>query len=212
MTARRFSLLVLALVLAVPAIAKDKKKAILPGYILQARTVAVVIDPDAGEPLDEPNANVTARDSVEKALMQWKRYDVLMDGMNPDLIIVVRTGNGKTSRPTVAGGPIDRRPGFGQGTDDTIRIGAQQGQAPPLSDPSAEPPNRGPHVSNEAGPSEDSFTVYRGDVTDPLDAPAAWRYVAKDCLRAPEVTAVEKFRKAVADSEQALQQQGKKKP
>jgi hypothetical protein len=34
--------------------------------------------------------------------------------------------------------------------------------------------------------------------------------MAKDCLRAPEVTAVEQFRKAITESEK--QQQQKKKP
>jgi hypothetical protein len=28
-----------------------------------------------------------------------------------------------------------------------------------------------------------------------------WRYTAKDCLRAPEVSAVEEFRKAIAAAE-----------
>jgi hypothetical protein len=28
-----------------------------------------------------------------------------------------------------------------------------------------------------------------------------WRYIAKDCLRAPKVRAVDEFRKAVTDSE-----------
>jgi len=28
-----------------------------------------------------------------------------------------------------------------------------------------------------------------------------WRYIAKDCLREPKVTAVEEFRKAIAEAE-----------
>jgi hypothetical protein len=42
---------------------------------------------------------------------------------------------------------------------------------------------------------------YRGGVGDPLDSPAVWRYIAKDCLRAPTVSAVEEFRKAIAEAE-----------
>jgi hypothetical protein len=56
-------------------------------------------------------------------------------------------------------------------------------------------------MSNEIGPSEDMFEVYRGGISDPLDSPAVWRYVAKDCLRAPNMRAVEEFRKAIADAE-----------
>ena len=48
---------------------KDKKKAVLPNAVLDAETVLVVIDPEAGVPIDAPNANQTARDDVEKALM-----------------------------------------------------------------------------------------------------------------------------------------------
>ena len=46
------------------------------------------------------------------------------------------------------------------------------------------------------------FEVYRGGVADPLDSPAVWRYIAKDCLRAPEVTAVSKnSAKPIAEAE-----------
>jgi hypothetical protein len=167
------------------------------------------VDPDSGEPLDHPNANATARENVEKALMEWGRFDLVMDGARADLIITVRTGNGRTTQPTMKGGPIDQRPGVGQSTDSTIRIGAQQGQAPPLQDPSAYPPNRGPHMSNEVSSGEDVFAVYRGNVQDPLDSPPVWRYFAKDGLSAPKVQAVEEFRKLVAKAEKP---QAQKKP
>ena len=201
MAVRLSSLLPLIVLLVPPAVAKDKKKSFLPEYVLRARTVLVVIDPNAGEPLDQPSANATARDSVEKALMQWGRFDLALDGQDSDLIIAVRTGNGQALRPSVKGGPLDQRPGIGQSTDSTIRIGAQQGQAPPLSDPGMSSPNRGPHISNEVGSSEDTFEVFRGGVQDPLDSPPVWRYVAKDCLRPPNVSAVEEFRKAIAEAE-----------
>ena len=70
-------------------------------------------------------------------------------------------------------------------------------------------PQSGPRVTNEAGPSEDAFEVYRGGVQTPLDAPAVWRYIAEDCLRPPKVSAVEEFRKAIADAEKP---QPSKKP
>ncbi len=201
MTVRVFSLLLLATLLAVPAGAKAKKKQTLPEYVLKATTVLVVVNPEAGEPLEQPMANATARENVEKALMEWGRFRLVMDGAESDLVIAVRTGSGKMVQPTIKGGPIDSRPGVGQSTDSSTRIGAQQGTPPPLTDPGMGGPQNGPRMSNQVGPSEDTFEVYRGGVQDPLDAPAVWRYLAKDCLREPKVTAVEEFRNAIAEAE-----------
>jgi hypothetical protein len=208
MTARLCSLLALIGLLITPALAKNKKP-VLPEYVLRARTVLVVIDPDAGEPLDQPNANAMARESVEKALMEWGRFRLVMDGAESDLIISVRTGDDRAVRPTIKGGPLDQRPGVGQTTDSSVRIGGQRGQPPPLNDPSMDPQSRGPRVTNEVGPSEDMFAVYHGGLSNPLDAPPVWRYIAKDCLRAPQVSAVENFRKTIAEAEKP---QPSKKP
>jgi hypothetical protein len=210
MLARLSSLIVVAALLAVPASAKDrdkdKKKGSLPDYVLKASTVLVVVMPDAGEPIDQPMANSTARENVEKALMQWGRLRLVMDGQESDLVIAVRTGSNKMV-PTIKGGPIDSRPGVAQPTDGGIRIGAQHGH--PAGDPGMGPqnspqnsPQTGPRLGKEMGPSEDTFEVYRGGVEDPLDSPMVWRYIAKDCLRAPQVSAVEEFRKAIAEAEQ----------
>jgi len=199
MTARLSLLVRLATMLIVPAGAKDKKKDTLPEYILRATTVRVVINPDAGEPLDNPMANSTARENVEKALMNWGRFQLAPDSGESDLVIAVRTGSGRMLRPTIKGGPIDNRPGEAQTTDDSIRIGGHQGR-PPTNDPRLGPQGS-PRMGNEVGPSEDMFEVYRGGIVDPLDSPAVWRYTAKDCLRAPQVSAVEEFRKAIAEAE-----------
>lgn len=204
----RLAPIALSVLLLVPASAKDKKKFVLPDDVLRAQTAQVVIDPEAGEPVDQPNANAMARENVEKALMEWGRFRLVMDGQQSDLLFVVRTGNGKSIRPTIKGGPIDQRPGVAQSTDSTIRIGVGQGQ-PPLSDPSTypqeQPQDRQPHVNNEVGPSDDMFVVYRATISDPLEAPPVWRYIKKDCLRpsqpGPLVPAVEEFRKLVAEAE-----------
>ena len=111
MTARLSSLVLFAALLAVPTNAKDKKKSSLPEYVLKATTVLVVVSPDAGEPLDHPMTNASARENVEKALMQWGRLRLVMEGEESDLVIAVRTGNGNAVRPTIKGGPIDQRPG-----------------------------------------------------------------------------------------------------
>jgi len=201
MAARLAALFSLLVLLTVPATAKDKKKPALSEFVLRAQTVRVMIDPDAGEPLEQPAANATARDNVEKAFMEWGRYRLVMDGEKSDLVVVIRTGDGRVGRSTIKGGPIDQRPGVAQSTDDSIRIGAQHG-TPPMTDPNANPQDRSPHVSNEAGSSEDSFAVYLGTSDHPLDSAPVWRHIAKDCLRPePRVAAVEEFRKAVAEAE-----------
>ena len=206
MKVRLSFLLPLLVLLTIQAIAKDKKNPTLPDYVLRAQTVRVVIDPDAGEPLDHPNANATARDNVERALEVWGRFKPVLDDQESDLVVVVRTGNDKAVEPTIHGGPIDQRAGVGQNTDSGIRIGGQHGQPPPLNDPSTDPQlNRGPHISNEVGLTKDSFAVYRGNVANPLDSSPVWRYIAKDCLQAPNVTAVEEFRKAIAKAEKPQQ-------
>jgi hypothetical protein len=46
--------------------------------------------------------------------------------------------------------------------------------------------------------------VYRGSRENPLDAPAVWRYSAKNALQSPAVPAVDAFRKLVIESEQQL--------
>jgi hypothetical protein len=200
MTARLASLLLLMALLAAPSFAKNKKAPTLPEDVLRAQTALVVIDPDAGEPIDQPRVNETARNSVEKALMQWGRFNLVMDGARPDLVIVVRTGDGRMGRTTMKGGPIDNRPGTIQPGDGSLRVGVQRGQPPPLTDPGMAPP-AGPHASNEVGPTEDSFAVYRGNSDHPLDSSPVWRYTAKDCLREPSVAAVDEFRKAIVAAE-----------
>jgi len=205
MTQRLFTALFLASLLIVPLTAKDKNKNQLPEIILRAQTARVVIDPDAGEPLDQPHANAIARDNVERALTEWGRFRLTtLDSGDADLIIVIRTGDDKMVRPTIKGGPIDQRPGVAQSTDSSIRIGGQQGH-PPTGDPSMDPYNypqdRSPHVGNEVGPTVDSFLVYQGGRSDPLDSSPLWRYMGKDGLKAPQMLAVEQFRKAVADAE-----------
>jgi len=203
---RRLSLLVIAVLLGTAllpnqAIAKDKNKSVLPEYVLRAETVLVMIDPDAGEPLDQPAINAAARDNVEKALSEWGRYRLVLDGQHSDLVIVVRTGDGKMARPTMKGGGIDQRGGVAQSTDTTVRIGVQHGQNP-TSNPTMDPMDRGPHISNEIGPSEDSFEVFMGTEHDPRDSRPVFRYIKKDCLKpSPNVPAVEEFRKAVAEAE-----------
>jgi hypothetical protein len=204
------SILLLAALLAVPASAKDKKKPSLPEYVLRAATVLVVINPDAGEPVDEPTANLTARENVERAIEEWGRLKPVHDWENPELIIAVKTGTGRLVQRSIKGSPIDNRTGLGQPSDGGIRVGAQQGHPPsPMDDPGMGPQNTGPHTTNEVGANQDTFEVYRGGLPRPLESAPVWRYIAKDCLRGDKLAAVEEFRKAIADAEK---QQTSKKP
>ena len=205
-------LLPFAVLLTTFAIAKDKNKAVLPAYVLNAQTVLVVINPEAGEPLTDPTANRRAREDVERALMKWGRFHLVMESQTADLVLAVRKGTGRAVTPTISGGPLDDRPVIFQPSPGDIRIGGQQGRPPDLSQPGIGPPPA-PHVGTEIGPSVDSLEVYRGGVEYPLDSSPLWRYMAKDGLRPPQVPAIDQFRKAIDETEKtAAQKQGKKKP
>jgi hypothetical protein len=197
----RSTLICLVLVAIVPlAVAKNKQA--LPNYVLQAQTVAVVIMPDAGESVTDPTANRTAELNVEKALLQWGRYKVIPDALTADLIVAVRKGH--AGGPAITNAPTDSRPVILQPSPGTIYVGGQQGAPPSTTYPGPEPPR--PTVRNEAGTADDTFELFRGGVEYPLDSAPLWRYTAKDALDAPEVRAVEQFRRAVADSEKQQKQ------
>jgi hypothetical protein len=196
------STLIGLVILAVVPFSAAKNKQVLPDYVLQAETVAVAIEPDAGEPVTNPMANRTAEENVERALAQWGRYRLVTDAQFADLVIAVRKGH--ASGQTIVNSPTDNRPVTGQSSGGTTRVGVQQGRPSDLSSPIPGEPS-GPRLGNEVGSAEDSFEVYRGKVQYPLDAPPLWRYRAKDALDAPQMRAVEEFRKAIAESEKAKQ-------
>ena len=187
--------------------AKDKKKGLLPADVLQARTVLVLVDPKAGVAIEHPNADRTAREDVEKALMQWGRFNLVMEGADADLVITVHKGSGKIAQPTIGGIPTNNRPVVMEPTESGGRIGGRQGNPGYPGDPSSsQSPNPQPQV--EMGGAQDMFVVYRGNKANlqdsPLAAPPVWRYTAKDALESPDVPAVEVFRKAIADTEKQL--------
>lgn len=184
------------------AIAGGEKKSSLPPYVLTARTVVVLIDPDAGISADAPLANKTAQEGVEKAIMKWGRFTVVPGTPGADLVITVRKGSGKVVQPTIAGLPTNDRPVTVGKTDDTIRIGAQQGRDPGIEQ--SGPPDIGPHPQVEVGPAEDMMVVYKGHVDQTLEQPAVWRYTGPGALNSPDVPAVEKFRKAIQEAEKQL--------
>ncbi len=199
MIVRMRALLLLVLLFASLAIAGDKKKNLLPAYVLRARTVLVLIDPDAGISATSPLANKTAQEDVEKAIMKWGRLTPVMDTQTADLVITVRKGSGKIVQPTIGRMPTNDRPVIVQPTDTAIRIGGQQGR-PPDSTQSG-PQDTKPYPKTEVGPSEDMFVVYEGRVDGPLERIPAWRCVTKDGLHSPDVPAVAEFRKIIEEAE-----------
>ena len=183
------------------AAGKDKKKKILlPTDVLQSKTVLVVIDPDAGMSVDAPNANRTAQEDVEKALMKWGRFELATDVSTADLVIEVRKGSGKIAQPTIGGLPTNSRPVVFEPTDSGSRTSA--GTIPPMGgDNPAGLSAPIPLRRLEVGAADDVFAVYRGKRDNALDAPAVWRYTGKDALSSPGVPAVDAFRKLIVEAE-----------
>ena len=206
---KREGLVVSVLLTCLAGSAKDKKKSALPVDILQAQTVLVVVDPNAGMDIQDPNANRIAQQDVEKALMKWGRFSLAMDASTADLVITVSKGNGKLVQPTIGGVPNNNRPVIMEPTDSGGRIGGRQGNNGNPGDPSnpqSGPPD--PHPEIAMGRSEDMFVVYRNNKNDPqyapLDSAAVWRYTSRDALHSPDVPAVDEFRNVIAQSEKQL--------
>ena len=188
------------------AAGKNKKKVLLPADVVQAQTAAVMVDPDAGVQVDSPYANTTARDDVEKALMNWGRFRLVINASDADIVFVVRKGTGKVAEPTIGGIPQNNRPVIFEPSDSGGRVGGSRG-TPPGGDPASSIPT--PQI--EVGAGEDTFAVYRGSAgnqeRDALSTPAVWRYIAKDGLRSPSVPAVDQFKKVLLEAEKQLQNQ-----
>jgi len=200
--------LMMGLLMAAPSLAKGKGDKALPPYILQARTVAVVVDPAAGIDPEDPRANQVAQKDVETALLNWGRFEPVIGATDADLIIVIRRGHGRLADATISDPRQNSRAGVINPTDDGIRVGAQHGNQPSLggasngagSEPSQSQP---PQPQMEVGGVDDSFTVFDGKVEKPLDGAPGWRYMARDGLKPHGVPAVDEFRKAVAAADKA---------
>ena len=217
MTVRqRVALLTLLLSLSL-SIAVAKKKPQVPDFILKARTVCVIIDPDAGTSMNDPLANKTAQDNVEKALMTWARFQLVQEPGRADLVVVIRKGVNKPVDRTVGNLPTNDRPVTVQQTDNAIRIGGQQGRAPG-SPTQTMPQDTRAEQQTEVGPGveQDSFIVYgpgndMGQKGSQMsDRNLGYRTMGKNLLKSPDVPAVSDFRKAIEETEKQQQQQQKK--
>lgn len=207
---RTYLIVIAALLVAMTSGARDKSKDNVPAYVLEAHTVSVLIDPQAGMDVRDPQANRTAQRDVETALLNWGRFQTTLNSREADLLVVVRKGNGRIANATIADPSQNRRPGAIDPTDSGVFVGAQRGSPNgyPSNTTNASDPGSGQIAQRggpqmEVGEAEDSFVVYRGNVDNPLDAPAAWRLIQHDSLRSPGVPAVNAFRKAVEQAEKA---------
>jgi hypothetical protein len=197
----------LGLLAGVPALAKSKDKT-LPPYILQAHTVAVLIDPSAGIDPEDPQANRIAQNDVETALMNWGRFERVMGPQGADLIIVIRRGHRRLVDATITDPMQNNRPGAINPTDNGMGVGVQNpNRQPNMGDSNGTgaptPPRPYPQPQMEIGGSDDSFVVFDGTVAKPLNGSPGWRYMAPDGLRPHSVPAVEEFKKAVAAADKA---------
>ena len=208
----RILFLIAVLMIVISSAAKKKEKQVLPDVVLRAQTVLVMIQPDAKEPLNDPNANLKAQRAVEEALMKWGRFRLALDVNTADIVISVQKGTGKASSPTISGGPVDSRPVILDGGDGDIRIGGQKGHPPDATsttDPSTQD-NRA-HVGTQAGGSEDVLRLFVGGVEYPLDASPVWTCSAKDGLKSPEVSAVAELKRIYEQSEKMAAEREKQK-
>ena len=158
--------------------------------------------------------NMKALEEVEKALLKWRRFQFAPDASTADIIVAVRKGAGKLVTPTINGGPVDSRPVSVETTESQIKIGGSQGRPPDLTqNPDPGQADQRAHTGMGVGNVEDTFKVYLGRTEHPLDNSPVWTYIGKNALRPPDVVAVQEFRKAFEEAEQAakkkqLQQQG----
>ena len=196
-------------------------KPMVPRYILDARTVAVIIDPNAGISPSDPNANQTARQDVEHALLKWGRFTTVLDPADADLVIVLRRSHGKLAERTISDPRQNSRPGDVSHSDDGLSIGVQSGGPPPsrsgtTPNPNAPPiaePGGGAHPQTEIGNTADAFLVFEGNHRFDEDGIPGWRWVQKNGLHPHDVPAVDEFRKALEEAEkQAAAQQKAKHP
>jgi hypothetical protein len=195
---KRASALFLLSLLATCGFAKDKNKNILPAYVLQAKTVAVVTDPSAGISIDDPRANEVAQKDVEAAFLKWGRFDPVSDPKTADLIVVVRKGNGHLVDDTI---PDPRQ---SNGIDPANRggsIGPSRGAQPGIpGQPGLESSRQTPQTGI-ADPG-DLFSVFKGGQNTVYATPV-WTYAGRDGLSPQTVPAVTAFKKALAAADKA---------
>ena len=117
---RTYLVVIAALLVAMTSGARDKSKDNVPAYVLEAHTVSVLIDPQAGMGVRDPQENRTAESDVQTALLNWGRFQTTLNSREADLLVVVRKGNGRIANATIADPSQNRRPGAIDPTDSGV--------------------------------------------------------------------------------------------
>jgi hypothetical protein len=221
MQVRLCAFVMVSLLMASPVLAKSKDKA-LPTYILEARTVAVVVAPGAEMDPENPQADQIAQKDVEAALLKWGRLQPVNSTLGADLIIVVHKGRGKPVDATMsdpnqnrAGGinPASNGgamgpPGVGSPGGGNPTMGGQPtaGQRYPQGASQQPPTSQVPAPIVEPVDADDSFTVFDGRAEQRMKGTPGWRYVGLEGLHSHNVPVVESFKKAVLAADKAAAQ------
>jgi hypothetical protein len=175
------------LVAFLPVLASARKKTdkhVLPAVFNQAQYVYVqAIDGDEFNPNLLPEDRQAIAD-VMTAMQGWKRYTLVYQRSQADLVFVVRRGRLAAGRGNVGiyRGPAPL-PGQGPGQPGTRGPG-QQGNGTIVG------------AGGEAGPPNDLLWVCTLDPDGKLNSPL-WSRTEKDGLESPDVPLFKEFRQAV---------------
>ena len=168
-------------------LAYGKKKDVLPDEVLHAKTIMIMILPTPGTPMDEADIKTT-REGVSNAFNKWGRFSVA-DAGTSDLLIVCRKGHVEAPTPNLP--PPEK-------------IHPNTGRAMP--DPGT-PGMRGPselerqRTVDRLLAEDDVLEVYSGGADHSVERTPLWRYKGRGALQGSKPAAVEKFRKAIEESE-----------
>ena len=187
------SIAILLTLVAPLALAKNKKKDILPAVFSNARFVYV--QAEDGDIL-KPSLFPEDRDAianVQEALKHWNRYSLTMHRNEADLIIIVRRG--RLAAAQLHGG-------VGAGTP--TGIGASYPGRNPAGSGNPNPGGNADRPDNvdamgargEAGPADDTLRVFSLTPEGKLSGPV-WSRDMKDGLDAPDVALLRFLRDAV---------------